>query len=109
MESPAKAAAEESVAQADVQNVPSVTITGCLQRDQETFWLKDTSGEMDMPRSRSWRSGFLKKRASRVGLVAADNTVKLPDYLGERVAATGTLVDREMQARSVRRVSTSCN
>ena len=109
MESPAKAAVEESVAQANVQNVAPVTITGCLQRDKETFWLKDTSGEVDVPKSRSWRSGFLKKRASRVELVAADNTLKLPDYLGERVAATGTLMDREMQARSVRRVSTSCN
>lgn len=109
VESPAKAAAEDSVAQADIQSVPSVTITGCLERDQETFWLKDTSGEVAVPKSRSWRSGFLKKRASRVELVAADNTVKLPDYLGERVAATGTLMDREMRARSVRRVSTSCN
>ena len=102
-------AAENSVAQADVQNVPPVTITGCLQRDKETFWLRDASGGVDVPKSRSWRSGFLKRRASRVELVAADNTLKLPDYLGERVAATGTLMDREMRARSVRRVSTSCN
>ena len=109
VESPAEAAAVDSVAQADVQKVPSVTITGCVERDKETFWLRDTSGEVDVPRSRSWRSGFLKKRASRVELVAAENTVKLPDYLGERVAATGTLIDREMRARSVRRVLTSCN
>jgi len=109
VDSPAEAPAENSAAHAGVQNVPSVTITGCLERDQETFWLKDTSGEVDVPKSRSWRSGFLKKRASRVELVAADNTVKLPDYLGGRVAATGTLMDREMRARSVRRVSTSCN
>lgn len=109
MESPAKAAAEESVVQADVQNVAPITITGCLQSDKGTFWLRDTSGEVDVPRSRSWKSGFLKKRASRVELVAADNTLKLPDYLGERVAATGTVMDREMRARSVQRVSTSCN
>ena len=108
-ESPAEAAAEDSVAHATVQNAAPVTITGCLQRDKGTFWLRDTSGEVDVPRSRSWRSGFLKKRASRVELVAADNTMKLPDYLGDRVAATGTLMDREMRARSVRRVSTSCN
>ena len=109
VEPPAAAAAEDSVAPADVQNVAAVTITGCLQRDKGTFWLKDTTGEVDVPRSRSWRSGFLKRRASRVELVAADNTLKLPDYLGDRVAATGTLMDREMRARSVRRVSTSCN
>ena len=103
------AAAVESVAQADGQNAAAVTITGCLQRDKETFWLRDPSGEMEVPKSRSWKSGFLKKRSSRVELVAAASTLKLPDYVGERVAATGTLMDREIQARSLRRISTSCN
>lgn len=73
-----------------------------------TFWLKDTSGMPETPKTRSWKSGFLKKRPSRVGLVSATNAVKLPNYVGERVAATGALMDGQMRARSLRRVSASC-
>ena len=108
VESAAEAAAVGSSAQADVQNVAPVTITGCLELDDETFWLKDTSGAVDVPKSRSWRSGFLKKRSSRIELVAAGNALKLTDHVGERVEATGTLMDREMRARSLRRVAASC-
>jgi len=103
-----KAPAVESTAKADVQNVAPVTITGCLELDAETFWLKDTSG-VDAPKSRSWRSGFLKKRPSRIELVDATNTLKLSSYVGQRVAATGMLTDREMRARSLQRDAASCN
>ena len=103
-----KAPAVESTAKADVQNVAPVTITGCLELDEETFWLKDTSG-VDAPKSRSWRSGFLKKRPSRIELVDATNTLKLPNYVGQRVAATGMLMNREMRARSLRLDAASCN
>ncbi len=85
-----------------------VTITGCLERDGEAFWLKDTSGA-DAPKSRSWRTGFLTRRSTRVELVDAGLTLKLSAHVGERVAATGTLADREMHARSVRRVAGACN
>jgi hypothetical protein len=86
----------------------SVTITGCLERSDETFWLTDTSGA-DVPKSRSWRSGFLTKRTPRIELVNAGQTLPLPNYVGQRVAATGTLMDREMQARSLRPVAAMCN
>jgi len=108
VESASQAAAVDSMAKADVQNVAQVTITGCLELDGETFWLMDTSG-VEAPRSRSWRSGFLKKRRSRIELVDAATTLKLPDYVGERVAATGIFMDREMRARSLRRIAASCN
>jgi len=108
VESEPKAAAVESTAKADAQNVAPVTITGCLELDAETFWLKDTSG-MDAPKSRSWKSGFLKKRPSRIELVDSTNTLKLSNYVGQRVAATGMLTDREMRARSLRRDAASCN
>jgi len=92
----------------DVQT-SAVTITGCLDLDDEGFRLKDTAG-VDAPKSRSWKSGFLTKRTAPIELLDADNSVKLSTYVGHRVAATGTLVDREMQVRSVRRVTTgSCN
>jgi hypothetical protein len=74
----------ESKAQAEVQDVAAVTVTGCLERDGVTFWLKNTSGMPDTPKGRSWRSGFLKKRPSRVGVVSASNAVKLPNYVGEQ-------------------------
>lgn len=103
-----KAPAVESTGKADVQNVALVTITGCLERDDETFWLKDTSGE-DVPKSRSWKSGFLKKRPSRIELVDATQTLKLSSHLGQHVAATGIVMNRKMGARSLRRVAPSCD
>src|SRR5689334_14718179 len=42
-----------------------VTITGCLERADEAFRLKDTEGE-DAPKSRSWKSGFLKRGRAAV-------------------------------------------
>jgi hypothetical protein len=86
---------------------PVVTIAGCLERDGGTFRLKDTSG-VDAPKSRSWKSGFLKKGTPRIELVDSANQLKLRDHVGQRVSVTGTLVDREMQARSLLPVSTSC-
>jgi hypothetical protein len=88
-------------------NAASVTITGCLDRDAETFWLRDVSGA-EAPKSRSWRSGFLKKRSSSIELVDERNALGLSRHVGERVAATGTLANREMQARSLTRLAASC-
>lgn len=100
--------AEESTPKASVANVTSVTIRGCLELDDETFWLKDTAG-IAAPTSRTWRSGFLTKRPARIEIVDAAKALKLPNYVGQRVAATGTLVNHEMQARSLHRVTASCN
>jgi hypothetical protein len=84
-----------------------VTITGCLERDDETFRLKDTTG-VDAPRSRSWKSGFLKKRNSSVEVIDASNRLRLSNHVGERISVTGTLEDKELQVRSLRRVASSC-
>jgi len=101
-----KAAVEPSP-QAPLDDAGAVTITGCVELDEETFRLADISG-VDAPTSRSWRSGFLRKRPSKVELVDATNTLRLPNHVGRRVAATGTLIDGEMRAHSLRRVATSC-
>jgi hypothetical protein len=85
-----------------------VTITGCLEGDGDAYWLKDTSGA-DLPKTRSWKTGFLKRRSPRVEIVDASNALHLSTHLGERVAATGTMIDREMRARSLRRVAAVCN
>jgi len=103
-----KAAVPEAAVSTNTTNEASVTITGCLQRDEQSFWLKDTAG-VETPKSRSWRFGFLKKRSTPIALVDTTNSLKLTTHVGARVAATGVLVDREMRARSVRRVSDSCN
>jgi hypothetical protein len=102
-----KAAAVELTATAEVQSVPAVTVTGCLAVDDETFWLKDPSGA-DAPKSRSWKSGFLKKRAAAIEVVDGARSLRLASYVGQRVAATGVLVDREMRARSLRPIAGSC-
>jgi hypothetical protein len=90
------------------ERVASVTITGCLEHEDETFWLSDASGS-EAPTSRSWRSGFLKKRPSRIELVDAGHALRLTSYVGQRIAATGTLVNREMRPRSLHPVSASCS
>lgn len=95
-------------AAASAPRAPSVTITGCLERADDTFRLKDTSGA-DAPKSRSWKSGFLKKGSATVAVVDAARGLKLADHVGRRVSVTGTVVDREMRARSLRRVASSCS
>ncbi len=85
----------------------SVTISGCLEGSDGVFHLKDTDGA-NAPKSRSWKSGFLKKGSASVAVVDASNGVDLSLHAGQRVAITGTLVDREMRADSLRRLSASC-
>lgn len=98
---------DEPTATTGVKAAP-VTITGCLERNADTFRLKDTAGD-NAPKSRSWKSGFLRKGPAPVEVVDASNRVKLASHVGQRVSVTGTLVDREMQVRSLQRVSNSCS
>jgi hypothetical protein len=98
----------ESAEQANAPKSAAVTITGCLERDAESFRLRDTAGE-SAPKARSWKTGFLKKGRPSVEVIDASNRVKLPTHVGQRVSVTGTLVDREMQVRSLQRVAPSCS
>ncbi len=86
----------------------SVTITGCLERDGDSFRLKDASGA-EMPKARSWKSGFLKKKPAAIDVVDPTHTLNLTDQVGRRVSVTGAIADREMTARSLRRVAASCS
>ena len=97
----------ELAGQNQVAKPAPVTITGCLERDDETFRLKDTSGA-DAPRSRNWKSAFLKKGSAPVEVMDASKRLKLTNHVGQRVSVTGTLSDGEMQIRSLRRVAASC-
>jgi hypothetical protein len=98
----------ETATKTSSQKPLPVTITGCLELDEETFWLRDTTGP-DAPMSRSWKSAFLKKRSASIEVVDAVNSLKLPKHVGQRVTVTGLLAHREMQVRSLQRVAVSCN
>ena len=94
------AASMTQAAEPQPENKAVATITGCLENDEGTFQLTEASGA-DAPTARSWKSGFLKKRAAHVEIVDAVG-LNLRQYNGRRVAVTGTLVERDMRARSVR-------
>jgi hypothetical protein len=87
-----------------------VTLTGCLEMsvDRDQFRLTDTDG-VDAPRSRSWRTGFLKKRPAPVALIGPSDPHGLEIQVGKRVAATGLLFDHELKVSSVAVVESSCN
>jgi hypothetical protein len=95
-------------AESPIRTVSSVTITGCLERDDDGFRLTDTDGS-DAPKARSWKSGFLKKGSASVDVMDAANRAKLPSHVGRRVSITGLLDHRELQVRSLRRVATACD
>ena len=99
--------ATQPAASTSVVDTSLVTITGCLETNDESFRLKDTTG-FDAPKSRSWKTGFLTKRSASIAVVDASG-VSLPTHVGQRVALTGVLVDRDMQVRYLRRVAASCD
>jgi hypothetical protein len=96
-----------SAAKPEADAPAAVTISGCLESNDNAFRLKDTSGA-DAPKSRSWKSGFLMKRSASIRLVDAVNALKLPSHVGQRVSATGLLVDGEMHAHTLHSVAPSC-
>ena len=100
--SPAEPASSQSVTM-----VKPVTITGFLERDDHTFRLKDATGA-NAPKARSWKSGFMKKGPATIEIIDAAHRLKLTDHVGRRVSVTGVLIDREIRARSVKRVAASC-
>ena len=80
-----------------------VTVVGCLERTETGFRLKDTSGA-EAPKARSWKSGFLKKSTASLDVVDPTRTLQLNTLVGRRVSVTGVVDDRELLARSARKV-----
>ena len=97
--------ASETPAQAADTGI--VSISGCLEQDDDVFRLKDTEGS-NAPKARSWKSGFLKKGAAKVEIVDVSNRLRLKSHVGKRVTITGQLHEKEMIANSVRRLAASC-
>ena len=85
----------------------AVTITGCIERTEGAFRLTETSGA-EAPKARSWKSGFLKKRASDLGVVEAAKKIKLKDHVGHRDALTGSIDNGEFRVQSMRHLAASC-
>lgn len=100
-------AAATSAPAAAAAKTPPVTLTGCLAQHDDAFQLKDVGGA-DAPRARSWKSGFLKARTAPIAVVDGGR-LKLQDHVGERVAVTGVLNDREIEARSIKGIANSCS
>ena len=104
---PSATMASTSTSSASTSGNHAVTVTGCLEKSDEGYRLKDTSG-VAAPKSRSWKSGFLKKGAAPVDVVDASHTLALNRHVGHRVAVSGPLSDREMRAESVQQIASSC-
>ena len=104
---PAAPTAADAIATAATKATPLTTITGCLERGDAAYRLKDADG--NAPKARSWKTGFLKKASRPIDLYDTANRVKLPMHVGQRISVTGQLVDREMYVRSLQRVSASCS
>ena len=88
----------------------TVTIIGCLEGsvNERRFRLTDTDG-VGAPKSRSWRTGFLKKHSNSVALVDPPDPHALQTQVGQRVAATGLLTNSELRMTSLRTISARCN
>jgi hypothetical protein len=89
---------------------PAVTIAGCLEEsiDDARFRLSDTEGAA-APKSRGWRSGFLKKRPASVELIEPPDVGMLRKLVGRRVAAAGILADRKLRVSSISPLGTTCD
>jgi hypothetical protein len=97
---PAPASSPAPPSEQHAAAVPA-TLAGCLERQENTFWLKNVSGD-DAPKSRSWKSGFLRKKSPTVELVDRGSSNRLAAYVGRRIETTGALADREMQVKTLR-------
>jgi len=79
----------------------AVTVAGCLARDNDAFMLKNVSGD-GAPKSRSWKSGFLRKKSNSIELIDDARSSRLGSYVGKRIEATGVLDEREMHVKTLR-------
>jgi len=107
---PAPAIAPTAADAASQAHQTPVTITGCLETtvEETEFRLTDTEGA-DVPKSRSWKSGFLKKSATPVALVGFSDPAPLKKLVGRRVSATGMLTSGELHLRSYKPAGASCS
>lgn len=107
--SPAASAASSASATSTEPGAQSkpVSITGCLQHAGDGFVLKNAEGAA-VAKTRSWKSGFLRRSSPSVDLLDDGNAARLASHVGQRVAVSGPLAGGEMHVQSLRRVAASC-
>jgi hypothetical protein len=94
---------------ANAGNAQAVTVTGCLVHDEHSYRLTRVSGA-EAPKSRNWRSLYVKKSTPRFEVVDGSGKLALKDHVGQTVKITGTVSgERQLRPRSVQRVSSSCS
>jgi len=108
METPAAESRTTAAIQPHDEDSIATTIAGCLVHDSDEFQLKDTDGN-HAPKARSWKSGFIRKSSAKVNVIDTSNRLSLASHVGYRVSVSGTLTDRDLQARSVRASSERCD
>lgn len=94
-------AAPEATPETAQTALRAVTVAGCLARDNDAFMLKNVSGD-SAPKSRSWKSGFLRKKSNTIALIDDARSSRLGSYVGKRIEATGVLDEREMHVKTLR-------
>ena len=85
----------------------AVTISGCLERDDDSYRLTDTTGAQ-APKSRSWKTGFITKKSADLEVVDPSKKMKLREHVGHRVAMTGHVKDGDFRVQSMRHLSGKC-
>lgn len=84
-----------------------VTVSGCLERDDDVYRLTDTGGAQ-APKERSWKTAFIRHRNTDLEVVDVSRRVRLKDHVGHRVSVTGSVRDGEIRVASVRHLAASC-
>ena len=106
MAAPAETAKDSDATTVRATGKPT-SITGCLQKVDDGFVLKNVEGS-DAPRSRSWKTGFFKKSAATLELLDPSKVAHMAQHVGHRVSVTGSLADRELRVQSLRPMAGSC-
>jgi hypothetical protein len=88
--------------------VAPVTISGCLEREDESYRLTETTGAQ-APKSRSWKTGFVTKRSADLDIVDVSKKLKLKDHVGHRVAMTGHVKEGDFRVQSMRHLAPKCS
>jgi hypothetical protein len=107
---PAKAAPAK-VAAAPAAVVPvdpnSVTMIGCLETDGTNYRLADVQGNQ-ATKGRSWKTGFITKKAKPVDLVGAASSLNLKGSIGRKISVVGVKDgETHLKARSFKQLG-SC-
>jgi len=104
----AKTAASPTKAAAKAPAAPAATMTGCLQADGGKFRLTKLEGA-NAPKSRSWKTGYVKKTTKDVEVVGSSSSLKLKDQVGRKVTVSGSRDGDTFKAQSIKQIAKSCS